>query len=389
MNLPRTVRRDGRLGGRRRLGVLVGAAAAVVLVAGLAGCASDRPKPTPLQEFTPKLAARQAWKAQVDRVSFPLTPTVREGRVHVASDTGAVQAIDVVTGQVAWEARLNVRIAAGVGSDGRRAAVVTQDNQLVVLENGRVGWRARLPARVLTPPLVAGERVFVVAVNRVVQAFDAESGQLLWTFDRPGDALTLGQPGVLTAFKDTLVVGQGARMTGLDPLRGSVRWEAALANPRGANEVERLADLVGPPVRVGNLLCTRAFQAGVGCADADRGTPMWTRNIGGWQPVGGDDQVLVAGDASDRLSAWRLLNGESLWSSERLLHRQLGGVTVTGRVAVVGDASGYVHFLDKSTGEPMLRLATDGTAVVGAPALAGTTLVVVTRAGGIFGFRPE
>jgi outer membrane assembly lipoprotein YfgL len=369
--------------------VLVGAAAAVVLVAGLAGCASDRPKPTPLQEFTPKLAARQAWKAQVDRVSFPLTPTVREGRVHVASDTGAVQAIDVVTGQVAWEARLNVRIAAGVGSDGRRAAVVTQDNQLVVLENGRVGWRARLPARVLTPPLVAGERVFVVAVNRVVQAFDAESGQLLWTFDRPGDALTLGQPGVLTAFKDTLVVGQGARMTGLDPLRGSVRWEAALANPRGANEVERLADLVGPPVRVGNLLCTRAFQAGVGCADADRGTPMWTRNIGGWQPVGGDDQVLVAGDASDRLSAWRLLNGESLWSSERLLHRQLGGVTVTGRVAVVGDASGYVHFLDKSTGEPMLRLATDGTAVVGAPALAGTTLVVVTRAGGIFGFRPE
>jgi outer membrane protein assembly factor BamB len=142
-------------------------------------------------------------------------------------------------------------------------------------------------------------------------------------------------------------------------------------------------------VRVGNLVCTRSFQAGVGCADADRGAPVWTRNLGGWQPVGGDDQVLVAGDASDRVSAWRLLNGESLWSSERLLHRQLSGVAVSGRVAVAGDAQGLVHFLDKLTGEPLLRLPTDGTAVVGAPALAGTTLVVVTRAGGVFGFRPD
>jgi outer membrane protein assembly factor BamB len=127
----------------------------------------------------------------------------------------------------------------------------------------------------------------------------------------------------------------------------------------------------------------------VGCADADRGTTVWTRNLGGWQPVGGDDQVLVAADASDRIAAWRLLNGESMWSSERLLHRQLGGVAVAGRVAVAGDAQGLVHFLDKLTGELLLRLPTDGSAVVGAPTLAGTTLVVVTRAGGVFGFRPD
>ena len=362
----------------------LGAAAALV-----AGCAGDRPKPTPLGELAPKIAGSQVWRAQLDRVSFPLVPTVREGRVFVAGDAGVVRAIDALTGAAIWEVGIGARIAAGVGSDGRRAAVVTRDNELVVVEEARVRWRVRLPARAVTAPLVAGERVFVMTVNRVVHAFDAEGGQRLWTFDRPSDALTLAQPGVLAAFRDTLLVGQGARLTGLDPLRGTVRWEAALANPRGANEVERLADLVGPPVRVGNLVCTRAFQAGVGCADADRGTTAWTRNIGGWQPVGGDDQVLVAADASDRLSAWRLLNGESLWTSERLANRELGGVSVSGRVAVTGDAQGIVHFLDKLTGEPLLRLPTDGSAVVGAPALAGTTLVVVTRAGGVFGFRPQ
>lgn len=365
----------------------VGALAAVAVLA--VGCAGDRPKPAQLEEFTPKIAGRQVWRAQTDRVSYALAPAVREGRVFVAGDSGVVRALDALSGVVAWEANLGTRIAAGVGSDGRRAAVVTRDNELVVLDEGKVRWRARLPARVVTSPLVAGERVFVMMVNRVVHAFDADGGQRLWTFDKPSDALTLGQGSVLAAFRDTLLVGQGPRLTGLDPRRGTVRWEAALANPRGANEVERLADLVGPAVRVGNLVCARAFQAGVGCADADRGTTVWTRNLGGWQPVGGDDQVLVAADASDRISAWKLLDGGSLWSSERLLHRQLGGVTVAGRVAVVGDAQGLVHFLDKRTGEPLLRLPTDGSAVVGAPALAGTTLVVVTRAGGVFGFRPE
>ena len=61
---------------------------------------------------------------------------------------------------------------------------------------------------------------------------------------RPGDPLTLAQGGVIAAFKDTLLVGQGPRLAGLDPNDGDVRWEVAVGTPRGTNEVERLADLV-------------------------------------------------------------------------------------------------------------------------------------------------
>ena len=49
------------------------------------------------------------------------------------------------------------------------------------------------------------------------------------------------------------VVGQGPRMAGIDPIARRVRWEVALGSPRGANEVERLADLVGPALRTGDL----------------------------------------------------------------------------------------------------------------------------------------
>jgi outer membrane protein assembly factor BamB len=140
---------------------------------------------------------------------------------------------------------------------------------------------------------------------------------------------------------------------------------------------------------VGNSLCARAFQATVGCVDAARGTLVWSRNATGSQAVGADDTVLVAGDGADRLSAWRQASGEMAWTSEKFQVRGLSGILVAGRAVVFGDAQGLVHFLDREDGQPLLRLTTDGSRVVGAPVLSGTTMLVVTRSGGLFAFRPE
>ena len=170
---------------------------------------------------------------------------------------------------------------------------MTRDGDLVALEAGQIKWQKALGARVATAPLVAGGRVFVLGVDRAVQAFDAADGAKLWQVQRPGEALTLAQEGVITAFKDTLVVGQGPRMAGLDPNVSTIRWEVAVGSPRGANEVERLADLVGPAVRTGDLLCARSFQAAVGCVDADRGRILWTKQIGGTDAVAGDSEHAV------------------------------------------------------------------------------------------------
>jgi len=363
---------------------------AVLVCAGLlVACSGDKPKPAVLEPISPKIAGRQVWQAKLTGVQFPLMVVSRDGTFTVAGDDGTVLALEAASGRELWRAQVGGALSAGVGTDGRFTSVVTRTNEVVTLEQGRVVWKARLPGRVVTAPLVAGERVFVMGVDRAVHAFDAADGKKLWVLQRPGDALTLGQSGVVSAVRDTLVVGQGPRMTGVDPVRGTVRWEAAVANPRGTNEVERLADLVGPAARVGNVLCARAFQATVGCVDAVRGSVLWSRNVSGSQSIGADDLVVVAGDGSDRLSAWRQGTGELLWSSEKFLFRGLGGVLVAGRTAVFGDAQGLVHFLDRADGQPLLRLPTDGSGVTGAPVVNGTTMLVVTRAGGLYAFRPE
>ena len=355
----------------------------------LAACAADKPKPTPLESYEPRIAGRLVWQGQVGKVGFALVPAVKDGVFYLASGDGDVTALQADTGAVLWRASAGAAVSAGVGSDGRYTSIVTRGNEVVTFDSGREVWRKRVPSSVVTPPLVAGERVFVMGVDRAVHAFDAIDGRRLWTLQRPGDALTLAQASVLTAFRNTLLVGQGPKLAGVDPLKGTVQWEVPMASPRGSNEVDRLADLVGPAVRTGERFCVRAFQSAVGCADATRGAVLWSRSVGGTNAVAGDNERIFGADASDRISAWRAATGDVVWQSEKLLYRGLSGGVAVGPVVVFGDSEGFVHFLDAATGEQQLRLPTDGKAVVGTPVLSGGTLLVTTQAGGLFAFRPN
>ena len=359
----------------------------LLVLAALQGCSSDKPKATALEAYTPKIAGRQVWNASVGSIAYPMVATVRDGVVFVASGDGSVRALRTETGAEVWRASAGGAVSAGVGSDGRYTSVVTRGNEVVTFDQGKEVWRKRVPSSVVTPPLVAGERVFVMSVDRTVHAFDAVDGRRLWVYAKPGDALTLSQASVLGAYKNTLLVAQSQRLLGLDPLRGTVTWDISMASPRGTNEVERLADLLGPMVRIGDRVCMRAFQSAVACADASRGAVLWSRNVGGIQAVGADAERVYGADASDRITAWKADSGDVVWTNEKMLYRGLSGALAVGPSVVFGDSEGYVHFLSGATGELQLRLPTDGKAVVGTPVLAGNTLLVTTQSGGLYAFR--
>ncbi len=373
-------------------------ALALAAVTSLAGCSvlptwmggdPARPKPAELVPNPSLVGVSQAWTTRVGKVEFPLAVAVNGSQVTVASSDGTVAAIDADTGATAWRASAGGAIMAGAGSDGKTAAVVTRDSQLVALSAGQVLWRAPLGAEAYTAPLVAGGRVFVLAGDRSVVAFDGATGRRLWTQQRPGEALALRQAGVILAVGDTLVVGQGGRLAGLNPLTGAIRWEGTVATSRGTNDVERLVDLVGPASRVGDSVCVRAFNATVGCVDAVRGQAVWTRPANGTEGLGGDERHAFGTEADGKVVAWRRADGQPAWTSELLLRRGPTAPLLLGRSVAIGDNTGLVHLLSRENGQLSNRLSTDGSPIAAAPVRAGNTLVVVTRNGGVYGFVPQ
>jgi outer membrane assembly lipoprotein YfgL len=362
----------------------------VVAAAVLAGCAgAEKAKPTALEPNTALLGVRQAWVNKLGPVGFALDMRVVGNQLVAADSTGVVVAIDAVTGGDIWRTTLNTPLSAGVGSDGRYASVVTRENELVVLEGGKELWRQRLSAVTLTSPLVAGARVFTLSGDRTVAAFDAASGRKLWQQQRTGDPLVLGQSGAVYAVGDILAVGLGGRLVGFNSLNGNVRWDISVANSRGTNEIERLVDLVAGVSRVGDSSCLRAFQSAVACVNTTRASVDWSKPANGSTGLHGDASLVVGTESDSRIIAWRRTDGERLWVSERFRFRGLTTPMLLGRSVVVGDDTGLVHFLSRDDGAPLNRLPTDGSAIVGAPVLSGQTLIVATRRGGVFGFRPE
>jgi outer membrane protein assembly factor BamB len=147
-----------------------------------------------------------------------------------------------------------------------------------------------------------------------------------------------------------LLVGQGAALAGVDPLRGTVLWEVPLATPRGTNEVERLADLVGPAVRAGDRVCARAFQSPWLCATPPRapccGRATWAAPTP-WR-------AMPTGVRRRRQRPHRRL-APGQW--RRGLDQREAAVPRPERragrrpVVVFGDSEGQVHFLSTADGE--------------------------------------
>ncbi|AVT05599.1 outer membrane protein assembly factor BamB [Paracidovorax avenae] len=376
--------------GARSAGLALLVAAATLA----SGCSlwggSSKPKPAELGPVVPVIGVRQAWTTKIGEIGrLPLSVHVNGTQVTVASSEGTVAAIDARTGGDIWRATVGEPLSAGVGSDGKWTAVVTSSNHLVVLSGGRELWRKPLAAQVYTAPLVAGNRVFVLAADRSLSAYDAAGGAKLWNQQRPGEPLVLRQDGLITAVGDTLVAGLSGRMVGFNPDNGTVRWEAPLASPRGTNDVERLVELLGRVSREGDSVCARAYQATVGCVDTSRGTVAWTHPASGSEGIHGDATMLFGTESNGTVVAWKRADGAQAWSLDKLRYRKLSAPLLLGRSVVVGDDSGLVHLLSREDGSFLNRLTTDGSGVAAPPVAAGDTLVVVTRNGGIYGFRPE
>lgn len=360
----------------------------------LSGCSlwggSSKPVPADLGANVPVLGVRQVWTARVGSIAgLPLDAQVNAHVVTVASADGTVLALDARSGADVWRTQLGEPLSAGVGSDGKWAAVVTRANALVALEAGRELWRQPLQTQVFTAPLVAGNRIFVLSADRSVSAYDASTGRRLWNQTRPGEPLVLRQSGVLLAIGDTLVAGLSGRLVGFNPDNGSVRWEAPLASPRGTNDVERLVELVGRVSRIGDSVCARSFQATVGCVNTARGVVAWTQPAAGTEGIHGDAELLFGTENNGTVLAWKRADGSRAWTTDRLKFRRLTAPLLLGRSVIVGDDAGLLHLLARDDGAPLNRLTTDASGIAAAPVVAADTLVAVTRNGGIYGFRPD
>jgi outer membrane protein assembly factor BamB len=376
------MRRSRGRAGRRQ--AVFAAAAAAVLLSGCALFDEKKTPPAPLPEFQSTLNVVTSWRVSVGngRGTF-LQPAVAENAVYAASAGGTVLRVDPVSGSPVWRTELDAKISAGVGADGFTIAVATPRGEVIALDaDGKVRWRAQVSSDVIAPPLVGRGLVIVRSTDHRLSAYEADSGKRRWTYNRQLPPLTLRASTEMAFAGDNVLVGYpGGRLVAVALANGAARWEAAVSEPKGTTEVERLADVLGPVVVAGGQACAASFQGRVMCADAATGSLRWARELSAGAGVGRDSRSVYAVDAGSQLHALAADGGASLWRNERLSHRQLTTpLALTGAV-VVADLEGYVHFLSTAEGGLLARVRLDSSPIVARPVAWADGAVVLSSDG--------
>lgn len=379
---------------------LAALAGAVVL---LNACRSLNPfsapppnQPTELTDIRPSLIVRVLWSANVGGAgTYLFSPALAEGWIYAASADGTVARFAATNGAIGWRVRAADALSAGVGTDGRLVAVVASNGDLVVLNaDGTQRWKAPLTTEVLSAPAVGSSVVVVrTGANRLI-AFDAASGARRWTYARPNPPLVLRGAAGLVATGDTVFAGfPGGRLTALNAANGSVRWDVSVAAPRGATELERIADVVGRPILSNREVCVATFQGRAGCFDAATGNPRWTREASSGTGIAVDERYAFFTDDQSVVQGLTRASGASVWRNDRLRYRQVSAPASVGRAAVVGDYRGVVHWLGREDGSFLARTGTDGSAIMAQPiafdAVTSPAVLLQTQSGGLYAFASD
>jgi outer membrane protein assembly factor BamB len=373
------------------LGALRAAAAAALLVTA-AGCslfAPSRTPPDPLPAASGTLAPAPLWTASVGpRSGVGFAPVAIGDSVWAAAQDGTVVRLDIDTGRPLWRVSVGQPLSAGVGTDGTTTVVATRDGTLIALDaQGVTRWSAPIGSEVVTAPAVADGTVLLRTSDNRVLAFDVDSGRRRWQYQRQNPPLVLRNSGGIAMVPGVGFVGMpGGRMVALALDSGAPRWDVPLAQPRGATELERIADVVGSPLVIGRELCAASYQGRVGCLDAPTGAPVWIRDFSSAVGLDVDARGVVLPDANDVVHAFDR-RGEPVWQQKGFARRRLSAPLIVGSGVALGDVEGNVLWLSRADGTLAAVTKTDGKPIVAPPAAVGSTLVVQTSGGTLHAFR--
>jgi outer membrane protein assembly factor BamB len=340
----------------------------------------------PLPALTPTVTAFVNWQVPVGKADQGFTPVALPDAVYASSANGTVVRVDPATGREAWRSNAGMSLAAGVGANTSVVIVSNDQGQVVALgTDGKPAWTVTLSSEVTAPAAMAEGIAIVYAGDGRVYALDTASGKTKWVYQRTNPALVVRNSGTATISHGGVFVGSpGGKLTALDITNGIVGWEATVAVPKGATELERIADVTSAPLIDGHSVCATAFQGRTVCFDAVRGTSTWSRDVPSYAGMTQDANNFYLTDDSGAVQALDKSTGASVWKQDAFAKRRIGAPQMIGDYVAVVDGQGYLNILSTTDGSYVGQLATDGSPATAQPIGLGGSVAWQSKNGNLY-----
>jgi outer membrane protein assembly factor BamB len=387
----------------------------ILIVIGLTGCAAmdavsesvsgisdyfsggedNADPPSPLLEFTPEIKIEEVWHEKTgvgtDEQSLKLVPAIGAGKIFTADRDGLVQARDLQTGRLVWEAETDVQFSGGPGL-GRDVVILGSSNAEVLalnIENGSVLWKSKVSSEVLSVPVVGKDVVVIRSTDGEVVALDTQTGGKRWGYERNAPALSLRGTGSPLISGENVIAGyDNGKLIALRLNDGKYVWETSIAIPKGRTEIERLVDLDVDPIVNNSVIYIASYQGGMAAISEADGDVLWRNDTASSHSgLSNDFSYLYLTDSESHVWQVDQHNGASLWKQKDLHQRKLTAPMAYQSYVVVGDFEGYVHWLSSSDGRELGRIQISDSAIEATPVMFDGTVYVYAKDGTLVALR--
>lgn len=344
-------------------------------------------KPGPLPALNATVTPRINWQQNVGKAAPGLAPAITPSAVYAAAVDGTLLRVDPATGRVEWKISAGQALSAGPGAGASLVVVGTAKGDVLAFDTdaGKARWNVRVSSEVIAPPRVVDNIVIVFSGDGRVYGLSAADGKTVWVDARTNPPLTVRNAAGGVVSRGGLFIGTaGGRLLAIDAQTGTIAWDGAVATPKGATELERIADITSLPYVDDKEACAAAYQGRVACFDVVRGTLIWTRDVSSLAGITADPNRLYVVDDKGVVQAFDRSNGASIWKQDALAKRRIGGPQLVGDEVGVVDVEGYLHLLSRTDGAYVGRLATDGSLATTQPAPLGGGMLWQSEKGTVY-----
>ena len=346
--------------------------------------------PSPLINFTETAKLNKVWLQNIGKGtddSFTnITPTILDEQIFIADPKGNIAALTIKSGDFVWRNDSRLSITGGPGAGSSLVLVGTSEGEILALSRntGSEAWRTKVSSEVLSSPREADGVVVVRTIDGKIFALDAIDGKHLWIYDRSVPTLSLRGTSSPVIANGLIITGfDDGRLAVIELKTGKLVWEKKVAFSRGRNELERMVDIDAQPLVIEKIIYVTTFQANVSAISLETGQILWQREISSHSELSADKKNIFL--TEDNGSVWALnrFTGASAWKQVKLANRKVTGPAILGDKVIVCDAEGYMHWLDKETGNFAVRTRIGDNPILTQPINSNDILFVYSSSGAL------
>ena len=354
--------------------------------------------PTPLVEFKQGLNVIKLWSESTGsgtrKQYLQLAPIIANQRLYVVDINGYIECLDATNGESVWSRNLHYSlpsklkfwsnadtetITGGPGYGENTILIGTSKGQVIAYgaDRGEELWRAQVTSEVLSAPQEQNNIVIVRTLDGKIFALDGKNGKSLWNYDRTVPNLTLRGTSTPVIYDKIVIAGSDSgHIAALELQTGKVLWDAPVTEPRGTTDLERMVDIDSTPAVVNGIIYVATYRGDVVAIQMESGREMWRRELSTYAGFSADDNNIYITDENSQLWALERYSGNSVWKQEKLHARGATAPGVIGNYVVVGDFEGYVHWMNRETGDFVARTRVSKERIIAKPLVVGKFIYV-------------